>query len=303
MERTMTMIRSGDPRRALLAALRPFAETDTRHLLAADQHTPMTAFVTRSREAVGELTMPAAALVVVIEGTKEVLWGAEQRVYRPGDAIALGAGAQVDVVNVPDEASGVYRALCVTFPRDLVIEAARLWPGLADARTEQGAAVSLDDALCSAIVHAGEALAGQAGASRRVVEHRILEILLVLAERGVLPIAPKYVERSIADAVRLMIRHRLDFGWTPVAVAERLSMSEATLRRRLKGEGETLRGLLLSERMRAAHLILAERDADVAEAIAATGYTSRSHFARHFHEAFGVLPSAVRGSRRVPSGI
>ncbi len=72
--------------------------------------------------------------VVVIEGTKEVLWGAEQRVYGPGEAIALGAGAHVDVVNVPDEASGVYRALCVTFPRDLVIEAARLGPGPADAR-------------------------------------------------------------------------------------------------------------------------------------------------------------------------
>jgi len=295
----MTQNRSGDPRRALLTALRPFAEIDTRHLLEADQHTPMTAFVTRTREAVGELVMPAAALVVVIEGTKEVLWGAERRTYRPGDAIALAAGTHVDVVNVPDEGTGVYRALCVTFPRDLVIEAARLWPSLADARAEPGTAVALDDALGSAIVHAGEALAGQAGTSRRVVQHRIMEILLVLAERGVLPIAPKYVERSVVEAVRLMIRHKLDFAWTPALVAGRLSMSEATLRRRLKGEGETLRGLLLSERMRAARVILAERDADVADAIAATGYTSRSHFARHFQEAFGVLPSAVRGSRRV----
>lgn len=297
----MPQIRPDDPRRALLVALRPFAETDTRHLLEGHPQTLVTAFVTRTREAVGELTMPSPALVVVIEGTKEILWGAERRVYHAGEAIALSAGAEVDVVNAPDEATGVYRALCVTFPRELVIEAARLWPGLTRARPDPGAAVALDGAMCSAIVHAAEALAGQAGTSRRVVAHRTLEILLVLAERGVLPIAPKYVERSVADAVRLMIRHRLDAAWTPALVAGRLSMSEATLRRRLKGEGETLRGLLLSERMNAARVILAERDADVADAIAATGYTSRSHFARHFQEAFGVLPSAVRGSRRVAS--
>lgn len=290
-------ILTSDVRRRLLDALKPWAATDTRHLIDGHDHSLLTAFVTRTREAVGELTMPSAALVVVIEGSKEVTWGAEDRVYRAGEAIALPAGAHVDVVNVPDATSGVYRALCITFARNLVIEAARLWPSLTATRPAVGTAVFLDDALCSAIVHAGEALAGSEEVSRRLVEHRILEILLVLAEKGVLPIAPKYVERSVAEAVRLLIRHRLDHAWTPATVAERLSMSEATLRRRLKAEGETLRDILLSERMQAAHLILAERDADVADALAATGYASRSHFSRHFQEAFGVPPSAVRARR------
>ncbi|MEW5422712.1 helix-turn-helix transcriptional regulator [Amorphus sp. 3PC139-8] len=286
-----------DVRRRLLQALQPWAATDTRHLIDGHDHSVLTAFVTRTREAVGELTMPSAALVVVVEGTKEVIAGAERRAYCAGEAIALPAGAHVDVVNVPDAVSGVYRALCITFARKLVIEAARLWPSLTASRPPLGTTVFLDDALCSAIVHAGEALAGTADVSRRLVDHRILEILLVLAERGVLPIAPKYVDRSVAEAVQLLIRHRLDHAWTPAAVAERLSMSEATLRRRLKGEGATLRDILLSERMQAARLILAERDADVAEAIAATGYTSRSHFSRHFQQAFGVPPSAMRARR------
>lgn len=294
------MIASGNPRRALLNALRPYAGADTRHGIEAQPQELVTAFVTRSREAVGELPVPAAALVVVLEGTKEIHRGAERLVYRAGETIALAAGDRVDVVNVPDEASGVYRALCVTFPRELVIEAARLWPNLTGTRRVREAGVPLDDILCSAIVHAAEAIGGRADVSRRLVEHRVLEILLLLAERGVLPIAPKYVERSVADAVRVMIRHRLDHAWTPAAVAERLSMSEATLRRRLRGEGATLRGLLLTERMNAARLILAERDADVADAVAATGYASRSHFARHFQQAFGMSPSAARDRRRVP---
>lgn len=294
----MTFPRSDDEPSALLEALKPFAETDTRHLLDGHDHSLLTAFVTRTREAVGELRMPVAALVVVIEGTKELVWGAKRRRTRAGEAIVLPSGAHLDVVNVPDPATGVYRALCISFARPLVIEAARLWPSLTAPRPAPDGTVLLDGALVSAIVHAAEALSGGGPASRRVVEHRILEILLVLAEKGALPITPKYVDRSVAEAVRLMIRHRLDHAWSPAVVAERLSMSEATLRRRLRSEGETLRQILLSERMNAARLILAERDADVAEAIAATGYSSRSHFARHFQEAFGEPPSAVRGSRR-----
>jgi AraC-like DNA-binding protein len=75
-------------------------------------------------------------------------------------------------------------------------------------------------------------------------------------------------------------------------------MSEATMRRRLRREGQTLRALLLWERMQAAQTILRDRDADVGDAIAATGYTSRSHFSRHFQETFGAAPSAIRKERK-----
>ncbi|WP_421475817.1 helix-turn-helix domain-containing protein [Agrobacterium tumefaciens] len=77
-------------------------------------------------------------------------------------------------------------------------------------------------------------------------------------------------------------------------------MSEATLRRRLRDENHSLRALLLTERMHAAYLILSDRDADVADAIAATGYASRSHFSRHFQDAFGQAPSTVRRARKKP---
>ncbi len=71
-------------------------------------------------------------------------------------------------------------------------------------------------------------------------------------------------------------------------------MSEATLRRRLSAEGQTLQHLLLDERMKAAFTILNVRDASVAEALAATGYQSRSHFSKHFQQRFGATPSKVR---------
>jgi AraC-like DNA-binding protein len=285
-------------RRRLVGALRPLAERDTRALLENDEPPFISAFVARHRETISELAMPAAGLVIVIEGRKEVLWGAERKIYHAGDAFVLPAGAQVDVVNEPDAGSGVYRALFFRFSRALVIEAARLWPQLTMREVPIGSSIAVGPALCSAIIHSGEAMAGTLDLSRRIVDHRVLEVLLILAEQGALPLMPKYVESSVSDAVRLLIRHRLDHAWSAAAVAARLSMSEATLRRRLRDEGQSLRALLLAERMQAAYLILSDRDANVADAVAATGYTSRSHFSRHFHEAFGQAPSTVRKERK-----
>ncbi len=284
--------------RHLIDALRPLAERDTRLLLENEDPPFISAFVARRRETISELSMPAAGLVIVIEGRKEVLWGAKRNIYQAGDAFVLPAGSEVDVVNEPDTDTGIYRALFVRFSRALVIEAARLWPQLATRDVPLVSSITISPTLCSAIIHSGEALARPLELSRRVVDHRVLEVLLILAEQGALPLTPKYVDGSVTEAVRLLIRHRLDRAWSTAAVAASLSMSEATLRRRLRDENHSLRALLLAERMQAAYLILSDRDADVADAVAATGYASRSHFTRHFQDAFGQAPSSVRRGRK-----
>ncbi|MGA1805284.1 helix-turn-helix domain-containing protein [Rhizobium sp. HT1-10] len=284
--------------RHLIDALRPLAERDTRLLLENEDPPFISAFVARHRETISELSMPAAGLVIVIEGRKEVLWGAKRNIYQAGDAFVLPAGSEIDVVNEPDTDTGIYRALFVRFSRALVIEAARLWPQLTTRDVPLVSSITISPTLCSAIIHSGEALARPLELSRRVVDHRVLEVLLILAEQGALRLTPKYVDGSVTEAVRLLIRHRLDRAWSTAAVAASLSMSEATLRRRLRDENHSLRALLLAERMQAAYLILSDRDADVADAVAATGYASRSHFTRHFQDAFGQAPSSVRRGRK-----
>ena len=289
-----------EAQRAMVRRLRPLAERDTRHMRIGDQPLFISAFVARDRETISQMAMPSAGLVIVLEGRKELLCGDEKRIYQVGDAFVLAAGVHVDVVNEPDSASGVYRALFIRFSRELIIEGARLWPHLIGKNGAAVQSVRFGPALCSAISHTGEALSGALAASRRLLDHRILEILLILAEQGALPLSPKYVETSVIDAVRLLVRHRLDRPWSTKTIATQLSISEATLRRRMRQEGQTLQALLLAERMQAAYRILSDRDADVADAIAATGYTSRSHFARNFQQAFGASPSAVRNRRKMP---
>ena len=295
----MTMLDPTDDRRRrdMAHALRALAMNDTHTKVDGRDVPVISAFVARHREDAKHLAMPAAGLIIVIEGRKIVADGAGHRTYRPGDALVLPAHSRLEVINEPDPESGVYRALFVRFSRELVIEAARLWPQfIGQSQGENDPVLSPD--LCSAILHCAEAVSRRVPASKRVVDHRILEILLILAEQGVMPLVPKYVDGSVAEAVRLMIRHRLHLAWTAARVAADLGLSEATLRRRLRSEGETLQGLLRAERMSAAFTVLNDRDADVADALAATGYRSRSHFARHFQARFGQNPSAVRARRR-----
>ncbi|BCP56074.1 AraC family transcriptional regulator [Kaistia sp. 32K] len=292
------MSRSSKPEGAgqgpnIASALRPLAMHDTRSVVENGEPPILSAFVTRSRETIAQLVTQTAGLIIVIEGRKEIIEGVDHRHYAAGDAFVLPAGARVDVVNDPDSETGFYRALFISFPRELVIEAARLWPQFIGQEERAGKPVISAD-LCSAIVHCAEALSRRIAASRRVTDHRILEILLILAEQGILPLVPKYVDGSVVEAVRRLVRHRLHLPWTAASVAAELSMSEATLRRRLRAEAQSLQMLLRTERMRAAYVILADRDADVADALAATGYRSRSHFSRHFQESFGTSPSSVR---------
>ncbi len=280
---------------AFAERLRGLAERDTRGGHDGVEPPFISAFVSRRRENVAAFATPVTGLVVVVQGRKQVRCGAFSRSYGPGEALLLVAGSRVDVVNEPDAVTGTYRALFLRFPRDLVIEAARLWPEFVG-RSERGGDVSPTAALCDAILHAGAALAG---ASRRVLGHRVLEVMLILAEQGALRLTPKYVEGSLAEAVRLLVRHKLDRDWSAAKVAASFGLSQATLRRRLRQQNLSLRDLLLSERMQAARILLCDRDADVAEALAATGYASRSHFARHFRRTFGLSPVMARMRRSV----
>lgn len=297
MTRTAAEPRDSFQRREIARALQSLVAHDTRDAVEGGNPPIFSAFVSKRRETIAQLIMPSAGLIIIIEGQKEIVAGTDHRVYRAGDAFVLPANAHVDVVNEPDSESGYYRALFVRFPRELVIEAARRWPQFVGQKVSFGEPVLCAD-LCSAILHGAEALSNRLQASRRVIDHRILEILLILAEQGVLPLVPKYVDGSVVEAVRLLIRHRLHLPWNAANVAAELSLSESTLRRRLRSEGQTLQPLLRSERMNAAYIVLNDRDADVADALAATGYRSRSHFARHFRESFGVNPATVRHSKQ-----
>jgi AraC-like DNA-binding protein len=277
----------------LVPRLLELADRDTRVLAREARHSFVSAFVARRVEAVQAISVPAANLLMVLEGTKTIWWSGRRFSYRPGEAFAMPPGACLDVVNEPDRRSGVYRALLIGFSPHLLDEAQRRWRLPAAARRPADPRVALNQVLASAILHTSEALSGRVVASPMVQEQRILEVLLLLAEQGAAPLAPEPGPGTAVAATARMVRDRPAFDWTAQRVAARLGISESTLRRSLRAANTGFRELVAAERMRIAHELLTQGH-DVTEAALTAGYASLSHFAKRFKASYGCLPSRMQ---------
>jgi AraC-like DNA-binding protein len=273
----------------LVQRLLELASEDTRYLTREVRHSCISAFVARRTESVQAISVPAANLLIVLEGTKKIWRAGRSFTYRPGAAFALPPGAVIDVVNEPDPRSGVYRALFLGFRPDLLAEARQRWRALVSGLGPTDPTVVISDGLASAVLHTGEALSGRVRVSERVKEQRTLEVLLLLAEMGAAPLRPDLKNCSSAEAVRSLVRDDPASNWSAAAIAARLGMSESTLRRSLRHEKAHFREILADERMRLAHAMLAEGHS-VAEAAGVAGYASLSHFAKRFFTSYGRLP-------------
>jgi AraC-like DNA-binding protein len=154
--------------------------------------------------------------------------------------------------------------------------------------------VPIDPALASAILHTSEALAGSVTVSERVIEQRILEVLLLMAEAGAAPLRPDMRMADVTAGVRFLIRNNPSRAWSAGAIAAELNTSEPTLRRHLRQAGSSFREIVAQERMHAARAMLLAGRISVAEAAIVGGYASLSHFAKRFRSTYGCAPSQLQ---------
>jgi len=228
-------------------------------------------FVTHQRERIAGAAFQRLSIVVIVEGAKELISMGRQQRFGAGTILVLPGGWRGDVVNDPDPASGAYRAIFIDFPDALVRRAESAFP---PPRGPARLDLALDKAAAEAIRHAGDGLA-EGNLPAALVEHRVLEILMVLGLRGALPARPE----TTVDAVRALVRWQPDRGWTADRIAAELGTSNATLRRRLALEGSSLRSAIADERMAVAETLLAIDGFSLREAALATGYRSPRRFA------------------------
>jgi AraC-like DNA-binding protein len=228
-------------------------------------------FVTRDRERIAGCAFPRASIVAILDGSKEVVSMGRQMRFAAGAVLVLPGGWRGDVVNDPDPESGVYRAIFIDFPDELVARAALAFP---PRRMAGQIDLPLDAVLSSAIHHAGEGIvAGNLPGA--LIEHRVMEVLMVLGMRGALPVKAQ----TTGDAVRALVRWQPDRAWTADTIAAELGTSNATLRRRLSEEATSLRVLLAEVRVGLATAMLAEDGLSLREAALAAGYRSPRRFA------------------------
>jgi len=264
----------------ILEKLRRLAAKDNRPAampVGANSYSTLFTFVTRERERIAGSAFSQLSIVAILEGSKEILSMGRHRRFAAGTVIVLPAGWSGDVVNDPDPQSGIYRAIFITFPDQLARRATKAFP---PARVASQIDLPLDSLLAAAVHHAGEGIAA-GGLPTALIEHRLLEVLMVLGMRGALPGSLE----TTADAVRALVRWQPDRPWTADLIATELGTSNATLRRRLSREGASLRDVLASERIALATTLLVEDGLSLREAALATGYRSPRRFAGRLRSA------------------
>ncbi|WP_300302714.1 helix-turn-helix domain-containing protein [Ferrovibrio sp.] len=235
------------------------------------------------------------ALILLRHGAKTLQSAGGLWSIRGGEAIAIAGGQTFDVTNRLSD-RGLYEA-CWLIWGPAVIEgfernATALAPPLA------GAAVldRLDADFTAAFDRAIAAITNTRHIPEDVAAHRVAEMLLWLAHRGIRFSPTEDV--TLAMKLRRLFVTDLAASWTAAIVAKRLAMSEATLRRRLAAEGTTLGDLLTDVRMSTAMVLLQSTDFAVNRIALEVGYESASRFAIRFRDRFGFPPTAIRGHAR-----
>lgn len=125
-----------------------------------------------------------------------------------------------------------------------------------------------------------------------IQEHRSLEILLLLAERG-LCFAPME-SLSWRERVCRLIGQRPNADWNTRSVAAAFHLSSSSLQRRLSEEGTALGSCIREVRLESALALLQSTQLNIAEIANRSGYASHSRFSAAFRTRFGYAPSCLR---------
>lgn len=227
----------------------------------------------------------------VLSGRKRLCTpGCETR-FAGGQIFIMARGTQWDVINEP-VAGGCYEARLMGFAPQTVERFHDHFGQFAAAPTVQGcASAHPDEAFLAAFGHATAALEAP-DVSDAVREHRALEVLLLLAERGI--VFARLNELRWADRVHRLVSQRPHATWSVDELARAFHVSSSTLQRRLSDECTTASQCVREARMVSAMALLQGTELLISEISTLCGYDSHSRFTAAFRQRFGYAPSHMR---------
>lgn len=260
-----------------------------------DFASPSTCFISaRVRHRVATLTVREDVLIAVRRGSKTLLGSAASSVIAAGECVVMARGSQWDVINDP-AGDGRYEALVLQFGDRAITRFHAMYAGeFSLPAVESCCVLSADAELDEAVDRAADAIAS-AHVSPLLRQHRSLETLLLLAERGCV-LRPR-AEVSWPDQLRRLIGNRPYADWTIDSLARACHLSASTLRRRLGEYGLTVGGLVREVRLEIAMSLLQTTELPIGEVAQRCGYGSHSRFTAAFRARYGYAPSDLRAGR------
>ncbi len=233
----------------------------------------------------------ADTIILMRRGTKMLSGRYGNFIMTAGTLLAARRGSFGDVANKPD-AQGVYEALAIAFPEDLIREAARY---ATSPLARSGWTCIRPSPELIAAVDRLQAGATVVSISNRVRRLQALEVLELLRLCGI-QFSP--ADLTMHERVWNLIATDPSHPWTLQFVADRCAVSTSTLRRRLMADGQTFSELLRETRLERGLNLLQSTSRPIGVICDEVGFRSASKFAAAFKARFGFPPSVLRSKTR-----
>ena len=194
----------------------------------------------------------------------------------------------MDVVNIPDPDSGLYLTVTIPLCEEVLAAARLLWSEPIIGRGDELARLDSADFAPELRHWLASLQAGQYTEARLA----LAALTVALCRRGhttmLVPPPP-----SLAMRIRDLIRADPARDWQSPHIETALGLSGATLRRRLAGEGTSLREVIAAARLACAMDLLYTTHWPVKTVAARVGYRSVASFSRRFNERYGLDPARI----------
>lgn len=264
-------------------------------VLSMDEFSPAASCLisTRIRHRVATVTVRDDVLIWVRKGVKTLIRAGEENEIRTGEAVVLARGTQWDVINDPAQ-HGRYEAFVLQFGEGAIqafhasYRATFLSQPIADCFN-----LSVTPDFEQILLRVADAIASP-DTSGVLRNHRVIEVLLMLAELGCVIKSPE--ELTWPDRIRRLIAQRPHAEWTVGSLASACHVSSSTLRRRLSELNLTVGNLVREVRLETALVLLQSTSLPVGDIAQRCGYESHSRFSAAFRVRYGFLPSKLTES-------
>ncbi|MBI3453145.1 MAG: helix-turn-helix domain-containing protein [Rhodospirillales bacterium] len=232
-------------------------------------------------------------IILVLAGRKAIFDRGAPIVCDAGCALAVPAPASFDLKNEPDARSGKYRALVIPFKYE-TLDRLRKAHAIDFDHTERNAPVLRFEHNETLLASIENYLAS--ANDPNIVVHRLMEILLILANQNRRLLSYTMSGESWGQRVRAVLATDLTRAWDIGDVCKRLATTESTLRRNLKKEDTGFRELAAELRLTSALMKLLQTSQPVYQIAYDCGFQSVSRFTSNFHKRFGLPPRDLRVS-------
>lgn len=233
-------------------------------------------------------------LLLAAIGYKNVF--VDKRTYScvDGGILLVPAGLELGVENGPDRARRVFLGSAIGFDATTISHFRALYGTcFPEWDLTPRWSAPYNEKLVSAIAD-WLSWSRRFSASTAEGRHRLMEILLLLAEQGAAGNLLLDQRASLGARLRSLFALEPSRGWTLAIVGRHLGVSASGLRRKLREQDTSFRSLLEEARLGKGLELVLNTDLQIGQIAHACGYESQSRFSERFRLRFTMSPTEIR---------